>query len=179
MTISVFMAIPLMQPCRRKDGHRCARPSYVPSDPNGVTHTSPGQRPGLAIQSRRALKGRDIGAPWIGEASMSRPFRADEKNGAIPGRCPGLVYHAPSGLCFWEDYPGCRTIPVPPSRQFGAVRQDFHYSFRRSATGQVCAATPVARMERSGIRVRPCRHKRNQWLAAATWISLRSIQATA
>jgi hypothetical protein len=32
-------------------------------------------------------------------------------------------------------------------------------------------------MERSGIRVWPRRHKRNQWVAVGTWILLRSIRA--
>jgi hypothetical protein len=36
----------------------------------------------------------------------------------------------------------------------------------------------VARMERSGIRGPPRRHMRNQCVAAETWISLHSIQAT-
>jgi hypothetical protein len=43
--------------------------------------------------------------PWAG---MSRPFRAGGPSTTdYPGRCPGLVCHAPSGLgCSTTDHPG-------------------------------------------------------------------------
>jgi len=39
-------------------------------------------------------------------------------------------------------------------------------------------SSPVARMERSGIREQVCKHTMNQRVAVATWIPQRSIQAT-
>ena len=50
---------------------------------NGANHTSPGQRPGIALRENKALKGRDRIVPPLQGFDL---FVADD-----PGRCPGLV----------------------------------------------------------------------------------------
>jgi len=62
---------------------------------NGLTHTSPGQRPGYDAENGQALKGRDKprGVTFVS------PLQGLNGVGAgYPGRCPGLVYCAPLGL---------------------------------------------------------------------------------
>ena len=53
------------------------------------------------INYRRGLKARPISSGWAPSSkTISRPFRASHFLAHSPGRCPGLVYRAPSGLAF-------------------------------------------------------------------------------
>jgi hypothetical protein len=62
-------------------------------DPNGVEHTSPGQRPGYGLSQSVALKGRDITA-WL---PMSRPFRARPNKQRYPRALPWAGISRPFG----------------------------------------------------------------------------------
>ena len=97
-------------------GHSCLRGSaradrnVCPTLPRSIAATSPARRhpscagaplpepPRHATTSddkrRRLASGRQT--PY--SMTISRPFRARQFLPRYPGRCPGLVYHAPSGL---------------------------------------------------------------------------------
>ena len=73
------MAFVLRQQCRR-------------TQPEGLRHHSPGQRPGVSCRTTQcSLKGCDT--------RLSQPFRlaADWADHLFPGRCPGLWCLSPSG----------------------------------------------------------------------------------
>mgnify|MGYP001607383437 CR=1 FL=1 len=81
--------------------------------PKGAAHTSPGQRPGCLLVVCPALKGRDIPTRAAICASALETARCHAPSGlrgntaAAPGRCPGLVCQAPSGLG------ANRSVPTP------------------------------------------------------------------
>ncbi len=68
----------------------------------------------LQSQWRRAAGG---GLHSSRARPMSRPFRANDPLARNPGRCPGLVCHAPSGL--WPRWPQAASIIVPAPHRSG------------------------------------------------------------
>ena len=76
-------------------------------DPERVVHTSPGRSPGWNGFVVSALKGRDIESVHFATHPCRRqyrawsyvtPFQGRSTVLGYPGRCPGLICHAPMGL---------------------------------------------------------------------------------